>query len=135
MANNRRIAAAQALCTKKRNRGDNPARSSHNPKPDIASAKRGTVQTKPAKKTSPATRKAQLVSERTTAATIAIPPIRVVGVECELRSLGTSMVPTIWATRMVTQTPAADTARERAATPKVIGPNACTTPRSFLSPR
>jgi hypothetical protein len=55
-----------------------------------------------------------------------MPPILGVGTEWELRSLGKSIIPPLWAKRMVTQTPAADAARERAANPKVTGANDCT---------
>src|SRR3990170_3880624 len=76
---------------------------------------------------SPAARNNHPPKASAAATTIGTPPILGTGREWELRSLGTSIIPTRSAMRMETHTPVAETAMDAAARPSVSGPNPCTT--------
>src|SRR3990172_13247441 len=74
-------------------RGDKPERSSQNPRTNMAIAKRIVDDNPFRENTSPAARKAQHPNANKAAPTIGTPPMRGVGTEGELRSLGTSNTP------------------------------------------
>ena len=125
---------AETNWTRNRNRGERFRRSSKNPRRNMARANRNVYGSPPWTVAPPAARSTHPPNASAAAATIGTPPILGVGREWELRSLGTSIIPTRCDTRIAIPTPTTDAASEKAASPKVIGLNACTIEPSPPSP-